>query len=242
MDTIADNIHGVQSRIEQACNRVGRDPRDVTLVAVTKAFDPTKIAEAVRQGVQNIGENFVQEMLNKRKQFPEKHVRWHFVGHLQTNKVKYIVDFVHLIHSVDSVKVAEEINKRASRIGRRIKILLEVNTTGEGTKQGIRPDETLPLATEIARLENVRTCGLMTMGPFLPDPEHSRPCFRTLRELSELVRKNGIENVDMTHLSMGMTNDFEIAIEEGATLVRLGTALFGPRPTRDRKTGTLGSN
>ncbi|MFQ5797391.1 MAG: YggS family pyridoxal phosphate-dependent enzyme [Bacteroidota bacterium] len=232
MGTIAENIRDVRRRIEQACNRVGRDPYDVTLVAVTKAFDATKIAEAVRQGVRDIGENFAQELLQKRKQLPDEQIRWHFVGHVQTNKVKYIADFVHLIHSVDSFKLAEEIDKRASRIGRRIDLLIEVNTTGEATKHGVRADETVPLVKEIARLGHVHACGLMTMGPILPDPEQSRPCFRILREVNERIRGEGIENVTMTHLSMGMTNDFEVGIEEGATLVRLGTALFGPRPKR----------
>jgi len=230
--TIAENIRDVRGRIEQACNRVGRDPHDVTLVAVTKGFDATKIAEAVRQGVRDIGENFAQEVLQKRKQLPHEQIRWHFVGHVQTNKVKYIADFVYLIHSVDSLKLAEEIDKRASRIGRNIDLLVEVNTTGEATKHGVRPDEAVPLVREIAHLRHVHACGLMTMGPTLPDPEQSRSCFRILRELNERIRGEGIENVAMTHLSMGMTNDFEVGIEEGATLVRLGTALFGPRPNR----------
>ena len=242
MKTVAENIRDVRRRIEQACNRVGRDPYDVTLVAVTKAFEPTKIVEAVRQGMQDIAENFVQEVLQKRKQVSHEQIRWHFIGHLQKNKVKYIVDFVHLIHSVDSFSLAQEIEKRASGIGRGVDVLVEVNTTGEATKHGVRPDETVALVKEIACLEHVRTRGLMTIGPFVPDPEQSRPSFRILRELGERIRGQGIGNVDMTHLSMGMTNDFEVGVEEGATLVRLGTALFGPRPKAPAKRGASKSD
>ncbi len=187
------------------------------------------ITEAVRHGVHDIGENFVQELLTKRKQVADERVRWHFVGHLQSNKVKYIADFVHLIHSVDSLKLAQEIDKRAAGVGRRIDVLIEVNTSGEATKHGVRPDETVAVVRDIARLGHVQIRGLMTIGPFLPDPEQSRPCFRILREVGERIRSEGIDNVDMAHLSMGMTNDFEVAVEEGATVVRLGTAFFGRR-------------
>lgn len=232
MGTIAENIRDVTHRIDEACKRVGRTPHGVTLVAVSKAFDSGKIADAVHQGVEDIGENFAQELLEKRKQLSEERIRWHFVGHVQTNKVKYIVGFIHLIHSVDSFKLAAEIDKWAAKVGRKIDILVEVNTSGEATKHGVRPDRTLQLVKGIAPLRNLQVRGLMTMGPFLPDPEQSRPCFRILRELSEDVRREALGEVDMTHLSMGMTNDFEVAIEEGATLVRLGTAIFGPRPER----------
>ena len=229
METISDNIRAVRQRIDDACRRVGRNPNEVTLIAVTKAFDSTRITEAVREGVCDIGENFVQELLGKREQVLDGNIRWHFIGHVQTNKVKSLVEVVHLIHSVDSYRVAEEVEKRASKVGRTVDVLLEVKTTGEATKYGVPPEEAAALVKKIAPFEHVRIRGLMTIGPFSPDPEESRPCFRKLRELSESILGQSIENVEMTHLSMGMTNDFEVAVEEGATLVRLGTALFGPR-------------
>ena len=229
MGTIADNILAVRQRIDDACRRAGRNPNEVTLIAVTKAFDSTRITEAVREGVCDIGENFVQELLGKREQVLDGNIRWHFIGHVQTNKVKSLVEVVHLIHSVDSYRVAEEVEKRASKVGRTVDVLLEVKTTGEATKYGVPPEEAKALVKKIAPFEHVRIRGLMTIGPFSPDPEESRPCFRKLRELSESILEQSIENVEMTHLSMGMTNDFEVAVEEGATLVRLGTALFGPR-------------
>lgn len=229
MGTIADNILAVRQRIDDACRRAGRNPNEVTLIAVTKAFDSTRITEAVREGVCDIGENFVQELLGKREQVLDGNIRWHFIGHVQTNKVKSLVEVVHLIHSVDSYRVAEEVEKRASKVGRTVDVLLEVKTTGEATKYGVPPEEAKALVKKIAPFEHVRIRGLMTIGPFSPDPEESRPCFRKLRELSENIAAQSIENVEMTHLSMGMTNDFEVAVEEGATLVRLGTALFGPR-------------
>jgi len=227
--TIADNIRAVRQRIDDACRRAGRNPNEVTLIAVTKAFDSTRITEAVREGVCDIGENFVQELLGKREQVLDGNIRWHFIGHVQTNKVKSLVEVVHLIHSVDSYRVAEEVERRASKVGRTVDVLLEVKTTGEATKYGVPPEEAKALVKKIAPFEHVRIRGLMTIGPFSPDPEESRPCFRKLRELSESILGQSIENVEMTHLSMGMTNDFEVAVEEGATLVRLGTALFGPR-------------
>ncbi|HEY4643773.1 MAG TPA: YggS family pyridoxal phosphate-dependent enzyme [Bacteroidota bacterium] len=229
METISDNIRAVRQRIDDACRRAGRNPNEVTLIAVTKAFDSTRITEAVREGVCDIGENFVQELLGKREQVLDGNIRWHFIGHVQTNKVKSLVEVVHLIHSVDSYRVAEEVEKRASKVGRTVDVLLEVKTTGEATKYGVPPEEAKALVKKIAPFEHVRIRGLMTIGPFSPDPEESRPCFRKLRELSENIAAQSIENVEMTHLSMGMTNDFEVAVEEGATLVRLGTALFGPR-------------
>lgn len=229
METIADNIRAVRQRIDDACRRAGRNPNEVTLIAVTKAFDSTRITEAVREGVCDIGENFVKELLQKREQVLDGNIRWHFIGHVQTNKVKSLVEVVHLIHSVDSYRVAQEVEKRASKVSRTVDVLLEINTTGEATKYGVPPEEAKALVKKIAPFEHVRIRGLMTIGPFSPDPEESRPCFRKLRELSESIAAQSIENVEMTHLSMGMTNDFEVAVEEGATLVRLGTALFGPR-------------
>ena len=228
---IADNAQQVRERVRKACERIGRDPQGVRLIAVSKTFDVARVREVLEAGISDIGENFVQELRDKRAELNNPDIRWHFVGHLQSNKVKYIADFISLIHSTDHRSVAEEIDKRGARIGRLIDVLVEVNTTGERTKFGVLPESTIEFVKSLAHLRNLRVRGLMTMGPFLPDPEDSRPAFRTLREFRDEVRNAGIENVEMTELSMGMTNDFEVAIEEGATMVRIGTAIFGPRKT-----------
>ncbi len=228
---IADNAQQVRERVRKACERSGRDPQGVRLIAVSKTFDVARVREVLEAGISDIGENFVQELRDKRAELNNPDIRWHFVGHLQSNKVKYIADFISLIHSTDHRSVAEEIDKRGARIGRLIDVLVEVNTTGERTKFGVLPESTIEFVKSLAHLRNLRVRGLMTMGPFLPDPEDSRPAFRTLREFRDDVRNAGIENVEMTELSMGMTNDFEVAIEEGATMVRIGTAIFGPRKT-----------
>jgi pyridoxal phosphate enzyme (YggS family) len=228
MVMIFDNVRKIKQKIREVCLKTGRNPEDVTIVAVTKTVPVERIIEVVKAGIYDIGENKVQELLEKRKSIDN--VRWHFVGHLQTNKVKYIVDFVHLIHSVDSFKLALEIDKRASRINRVVDVLIEVNTSGELTKYGVKPEEALNLVSQISEnCEYVRVKGLMTVAAYLPNPEDVRPMFRTLRELRDEISKFNFRNVEMRHLSMGMSNDYEVAVEEGATIVRIGTAIFGPR-------------
>ncbi len=226
---IAENVLKVRERVRKACERAGRDPQTVHLIAVTKTFSGEKIQEVVAAGIEDIGENFVQELRAKHTELINLPIRWHFVGHLQSNKVKYITDFIHLIHSVDHRSVAEELVRRGAKTGRVIDVLVEVNTSGEKTKYGVPPETCLEFVKSIANLKNVRVKGLMTIGPFLPNPEDSRPAFRTLRNLRDEVMKAEIENVGMNELSMGMTSDFEVAIEEGATMIRIGTAIFGPR-------------
>jgi pyridoxal phosphate enzyme (YggS family) len=226
---IAENVARIRERIRKACERSGRNAEDVRLVAVSKTFEASLIGEAVEAGLQDIGENLVQELRQKREALNNPGIRWHFVGHLQSNKVKYIADFIHLIHSLDHWSVAEEIDKRGAKLGRVIEALVEVNTSGEKTKFGLHPDATLGFVKSISELRNLKLKGLMTIGPFLPNPEDSRPAFRILRELRHEIEQERIENVEMRELSMGMTNDFEVAIEEGATIIRLGTAIFGPR-------------
>ena len=226
---ITENVLKVRARVGKACEQAHRDPRTVRLVAVTKTFSAEKIRAVLKAGIEDIGENFVQELRQKRAELNDPVIRWHFVGHLQSNKVKYIADFVHLIHSVDHRSVAEEIDKRGARIGRLIDVLVEVNTSGERSKFGVPPAKTVEFVKSLTQLRNLRIKGLMMIGPFLPNPEESRPAFQKLRELSQAVGEEGIENVEMSELSMGMTNDFEIAIEEGATIIRIGTAIFGPR-------------
>jgi PLP dependent protein len=226
------NVDTIRRRIVVACKRVGRSPGEVTLVAVSKTFPAEAIREAVRAGVPDIGENYVQELLAKREHVATEQVRWHFVGHLQRNKVRHIASWISLIHAVDAPGVAREIDRRAAQAGRVIDFLVEINTTGEETKFGVSPDATVSFLRSLEGLAHIRVAGLMTIGPFLPDPEGSRPMFRLLRELREEARALGQPNVTMEHLSMGMTGDFEVAIEEGATLIRIGTAIFGSRVKR----------
>ena len=226
---IGDSIEHIRGRIAKTCLAAGRDPSDVTLLAVSKTFSAERVAEAVQHGITSIGENYVQELLQKRSSLNDDRIRWHFIGHLQSNKVKHVIEWIHLIHAVDSVSLAQEISARAAKARRTMDILLEVNTTGEKSKFGLRPEHTVEFVRSLADLENIRISGLMTIGPFLPDPEGSRPMFRSLRLLKDELSNLSQPNVSMTHLSMGMTGDFEVAIEEGATIVRIGTAIFGSR-------------
>jgi PLP dependent protein len=226
---IPTNVDTIRRRIAVACHKVGRKPADITLLAVAKTFPAGLVREVVDFGVPDIGENYVQELLEKREQLADEVIRWHFVGHLQSNKVKYIVPWITLIHAVDNAGLAREIDRRGAQAGRVIDLLVEVNTTGEATKFGVRPDDTTALVQSLEGLRHIRIAGLMTIGPFLPDPEGSRPMFRTLRHLKDELAGTAQHNVEMRHLSMGMTGDFEVAVEEGATLIRIGTAIFGSR-------------
>lgn len=226
---ISENIAHIRRRMAAACSRAGRDPEEVTLIGVAKTFRALHIREAVGAGLQDIGENYVQELIGKRSELGDEAIRWHFIGHLQSNKAKLIAGWISLIHSLDSPSLAAELDKLAKKDGRVQDVLVEVNTTGEETKFGVLPDRFIDFMRSLAGFRNIRIAGLMTIGPFLPDPEGSRPVFRQLRELKESASLLDQPNVDMRHLSMGMTGDFEVAIEEGATLVRIGTALFGSR-------------
>ena len=230
---ISDNIDRIREKISRACARAGRTPSEVTLLAVAKTFPAGAVREAIGAGVTDIGENYVQELLAKRGVLPGAAVRWHFIGHLQSNKVRQIAPWIHMIHAVDSAALAIEIDRRASKEGRVIECLIEVNTTGERTKFGAAPDQVAPLVRSLSSCDSISLAGLMTIGPFLPDPEGSRPMFRRLRQLRDEIAALGQANVSMRHLSMGMTGDFEVAIDEGATLIRIGTAIFGPRMRAD---------
>lgn len=223
---IAENIESVRKRIEQACERAKRNVDSVAIVAVSKGHSAEMVNEAAALGIRIFGENKVQEAKAK-IQLCVSGISWHLVGHLQTNKAKDAVQLFDMIHSVDSLKLAEELNKRAAQFEKKIPILLEVNISGETSKFGYFP-ELLPGELEkIAALPNLDIQGLMTMAPFTENPEDTRPVFRKLRELKEKCQE--ILNRNLPHLSMGMSNDFEIAVEEGATLVRIGTAIFGER-------------
>ena len=225
---ICENIEQVQSRITEACGRAGRDREDVTLIAVSKTKPIPDLEEAYRFGVRDFGENKVQELVEKAEVLP-KDIRWHMIGHLQRNKVKYIVDKVCLIHSVDSLRLAEEISKEAVKRQLTVNVLIEVNVAGEETKFGSTTDEAIQLVEQIAALPGICIKGLMTIAPFVENPEENRKYFSKLRQLAVDINDKNIDNVSMHVLSMGMTGDYEVAVEEGATLVRVGTGIFGER-------------
>ena len=225
---LRDNLQEVEERIRAACQRAGRDRSEVTLVAVSKTKPVETLQEAYDQGVRVFGENKVQEIREKYEALP-KDIEWHMIGHLQTNKVKYIVDKVRLIHSVDSLRLAEVIEKEAEKQNRIMDILLEVNVAEEESKFGLKTEEVLPLAEKIAELSHIRLRGLMTIAPFVENPEKNRTIFANLHKLYVDIKEKNIDNGTVSILSMGMTNDYETAIEEGATMVRIGTGIFGAR-------------
>ena len=227
MSYIENNLNEVREKMQSAIERASRNPEDVTLIAVTKTYGVDVINEAIDCGVTDIGENRVQEIMEKYDSV--KPVRWHLIGHLQKNKVKYIIDKVELIHSVDSFELAKEIDKHAKKHDKIQKILLEVNVSGEESKFGIRPEDCRELCLEIAKLENVKIEGLMTIAPFVDDEKVLEGVFSGLKKLSEEIKVAQIPYVDMNRLSMGMTNDFPLAIQNGATMVRVGTGIFGKR-------------
>ena len=211
--------------MEKAALRVGRRPEEVRLVGATKGVDVDRIAEAVESGLEIVGENYVQEALRKREVLGDR-VRWHMIGHLQRNKARHAVGLFEMIHSVDSLKLAQELQKRAAKEGREVEVLLQVNLSGEETKSGVAPEGVQELAEAISEMPNLRLKGLMTMPPYFEDPDGARPYFQALRRLRDELQRRGLP---VEELSMGMSADFEVAIEEGATLVRVGTAIFGQR-------------
>lgn len=225
---VAENYREVDRRVGEACARSGRNRKEVTLIAVSKTKPVELIREAMDAGADVFGENKVQELCDKYEQLP-KTLHWHLIGHLQRNKVKYIVDKVDLIHSVDSMRLAEEISKEAEKKQTDVKVLIEVNVAQEESKFGVSVDETEELVREIAKLPRIHVLGLMTIAPNVSDPEENRPVFRTLKKLAVDIKMKNIDNVRMDVLSMGMTGDYQVAIEEGATMVRVGTGIFGER-------------
>lgn len=225
---IRENLEQVRKNILTACAKSGRDPREVTLITVSKTKPVPMLQEAYDADSRDFGENKVQEMIDKIPQLPSD-IRWHMIGHLQRNKVKYIVDKVALIHSVDSLRLAEEISREALKHQVAVDILVEVNVAEEESKFGTGTAETLELIQEIAKLPGVHICGLMTIAPYVEDAELNRPIFRKLKELSVDIAAKNIDNVCMNVLSMGMTGDYMVAVEEGATYVRVGTGIFGER-------------
>lgn len=227
MGIINENIREVQEKIRQSALKANRDPAGVSIVAVTKTVPVEKIEEAIASGLNILGENRVQELMDKYSAL--KGVEWHLIGHLQSNKVKYIVDKVSLIHSLDRFSLADEINTRMSACGRAMDVLIQVNVAEEDTKFGMKSAETAEFVDAVSRLPGLKVRGLMTIGPFVSDAEKIRPVFRKLRLLAEEIKTIGFPGVEMKHLSMGMSNDYMVAVEEGATLVRIGSSIFGQR-------------
>ena len=229
METIKNNLEKINEKIKKAALKANRSPEDIKLVAVTKTATVEQVKEVISAGVKIIGENKVQEAKEKYQVLSADiaDIEWHLVGHLQTNKVKYAIEIFDLIHSVDSIKLAEEIDKRSLQFGIMTNILVEVNVSGEETKYGIKPEEVEYFLKEISEFSRIKVRGLMTIAPIAEDKEEVRPYFRKLRELSEKIENKNIKNVKMDYLSMGMTDDFEVAIEEGANMVRIGRGIFG---------------
>ncbi len=225
---IYNNLKTVEQNIEKACKRSGRSRDEITLIAVSKTKPVSMLQEAYNLGIHYFGENKVQEIIDKYDQL-NTDIRWQMIGHLQRNKVKYIVDKVDLIHSVDSLRLAEQINEEAIKQGVIVKVLIQVNIANEDTKFGVLEEEVLPLVKAVAKLSNVQINGLMTIAPFVENAEENRTHFRNLHKLLIDIKSKNIDNIHMDILSMGMTGDYEVAIEEGATMVRVGTGIFGER-------------
>ncbi|MEA3417613.1 MAG: YggS family pyridoxal phosphate-dependent enzyme [Thermodesulfobacteriota bacterium] len=227
--SLRKRLENIMDRIKAAAISCNRDPESIRLVTVSKTVPADRVREAINAGVTTLGENYMQEAREKFNALPSYNVSWHFIGHLQTNKAKYAVRLFDLIHTVDSLKLALELNKQSKKINKIQQILIQINISGESSKSGIYKQDALKLIKEISGLENLTIKGLMTMPPFFDKPEKVRPYFSALCILRDYIKDEAVKNVSMEELSMGMTGDFEAAIEEGATLVRIGTAIFGKR-------------
>ena len=225
---LTENYDLVQKKIEDACTKAGRNREEVTLIAVSKTKPVPMLTEIYEHGCRDFGENKVQEICEKYDKLPAD-IKWHMIGHLQRNKVKQVIDKAAMIHSVDSYRLAQEISVQAQKKGLTMPILIEVNIAGEESKFGISAEDTIQLIEEIATLPNLKIQGLMTIAPYVVDAEENRLYFRQIKQLSVDIKNKNIDNVSMDILSMGMTGDYEVAIEEGATMVRVGTGIFGAR-------------
>jgi pyridoxal phosphate enzyme (YggS family) len=228
MSSVTENVERLRARIEKACMRASRTIDDITVVGVTKTVEPVRIQQAVEAGITTLGENRVQEAATKIGEV-RGDITWHMVGHLQRNKVKKAVTMFDMIQSVDSLSLAEEIDRRSRQAGKVMDVLVEVHTASEETKCGVALENAIDLVARISQFNNIAVKGLMTIGTFTDDQGLVRHCFRTLRELGEQVRASGIPRAEIKYLSMGMTSDYELAIEEGSNMVRIGTAIFGAR-------------
>lgn len=231
--SIKENLERVKQNIANAAVKAGKKPEDIVLVMATKTVEPERIREAIQSGGRIIGENKVQEALKKYEALKGEGAEWHFIGHLQTNKVKDVLKFAEMIHSVDRLSLAEKLDQRLQQEGRSLDILIQVNTSQEESKYGVAPEEAISLVKQTARYDTLTIRGLMTIGLFTKDEVKIRRCFKVLKEIYDTLIKEGIDRVHMHYLSMGMSGDYQIAIEEGANMVRIGTAIFGVRPTPD---------
>lgn len=231
--SIKENLEKVNQKIADAALKAGKKPEDITLVMATKTVDAERIREAVRNGGHVIAENKIQEALKKYEVLKDEDASWHFIGHLQTNKVKDVLKFADMIHSVDRMSLVEKLDKRLASEGRSMDVLIQVNTSYEESKYGVSPEDAISLVRETSRYDTLKIRGLMTIGLFTDDEVKVRKCFKLLKGIYDSVIKEGIYGVEMKYLSMGMSGDYHIAIEEGANMVRVGTAIFGVRNTPD---------
>jgi len=230
MASIARNLHEINERLQAACARVGRDANEIRLIGVTKMVPVERIREGIEAGLRILGENYVQEARRKLERLSDLPVSWHFIGHLQSNKARLVVEAFDWIHTVDRESLAREIDRQAHRRGKPVPVLLQVNTGQEDSKSGLAPEELLPFFQRLSSWDGLEVRGLMALPPYYDDPDQVRPHFRRLRELLQELRERSATPENLSELSMGMSHDFEAAIEEGATMVRIGTALFGTRP------------
>ncbi|MCF6159400.1 MAG: YggS family pyridoxal phosphate-dependent enzyme [wastewater metagenome] len=231
--SIKENLERVRQNIAHAAMKAGKRPEDITLVMATKTVDAERIREAIREGEHRIGENRVQEALKKYQVLKNEDAEWHFIGHLQTNKVKDVLKFASMIHSVDRLSLVEKLDQRLQYEGRSVNILIQVNTSHEESKYGVAPEEAVSLVKQTAKYDTLKIRGLMTIGLFTKDEEKIRKCFKILKGVHDTLIKEDIGGVQMKYLSMGMSGDYQIAIEEGGNMVRIGTAIFGARNTPD---------
>jgi pyridoxal phosphate enzyme (YggS family) len=232
MSSVEENLSAIRRRIAAACSRSGRDPGEVQLVGVTKTVPIERIVEGVRAGIKVLGENYIQEARTKIESLASLDVSWHFIGHLQSNKAKIAVEYCDCIHTLDRESLALELDRQARRHGRRMPVLVQVNIGEEDSKSGVSKEDLSALVRYASSLEGLSIQGLMSLPPYTDDPELARPYFVRMRELLDRLRQEAPHPENLVHLSMGMSNDFEVAIEEGATLVRIGTAIFGSRAPR----------
>lgn len=233
--SIKENIDDIVKRIEVTCKKAGRNPNDITLIAVSKTVESPKVREALEAGIDNLGENRVQELIKKYEDLKDTDIKWHMIGHLQKNKVKYIIDKTVLIHSVDSLSLAEEIDKRAKNKGLVANVLIELNIGEEESKFGIKEENVYDFIKSLENFENIRVLGLMTVAPFCENPEDVRWVFKKMKDIYDKISTMNLKNAEMKYLSMGMTNDFEVAIEEGSNMIRIGTAIFGARKYKEEE-------
>lgn len=223
------NIELIQERIKRACERVGRNPDEVQLLLATKTVSPERINRAIHSGATLIGESRAQELAEKYDKIDYKDAELHFIGHLQTNKVNQVLRYTSFIHSVDRMRLANRLHRRLTNLNRKIDILIQVNTSYEESKFGVKPEDAIELIEEVSKLDTLQIKGLMTIGKLSSDPDEARQCFRLLKEIQQEVIEKEIPGVEMDILSMGMSDDFKIAVEEGSTMVRIGTSVFGER-------------